>query len=128
MGSMEAPRLERCASAGVVGHDVESVRGPVTIFRNGGRIDNFGPSSGYGDASRVLFARKRESLGSIEVSRSERCTGAGAVGRDIESVPDTAPIFRNGGRIDILVFGTSVSQHVSTGALQVWCEFRIRRT
>jgi hypothetical protein len=40
-------------------------------------------------------------LGSIEVSRSERCTGAGAVGRDIESVPDTAPIFRNGGRIDI---------------------------
>ncbi len=51
MGSMEAPRLERCAGAGVVGHDVKSVRGPVTIFRNGGRIDKFGPPSGYDDAS-----------------------------------------------------------------------------
>jgi hypothetical protein len=104
MGSMEATRSERHAGAGVVGRGVESVPGPVTIFRNGGRIDNFGPSSGYGDASRVLIARRRESLGIIEVSRSERCTGAGAVGRDIESVPDTAPIFRNGGRIDISMF------------------------
>ena len=102
MGSVEAPRSERCAGAGVVGRDVESVRGPVAIFRNGGRIDKFGPSSGYDGTSRVLVERRRESLGSIEVSRSERCAGAGAVGRDIESVPDTAPIFRNGGRIDIL--------------------------
>ena len=110
MGSMEAPRSERHAGAGVVGRGVESVRGSVTIFRNGGRIDNFGPSSGYDDASRVLIERRRGSLGNIEVSRSERCTGAGAVGRDIESVPDTAPIFRNGGRIDILD-GASFTTH-----------------
>ena len=43
MGSMEATRSERHAGAGVVGRGVESVPGPVTIFRNGGRIDNFGP-------------------------------------------------------------------------------------
>jgi len=103
MVSIEASRSERYAGAGDVGHDVESVPGPRTIFRNDGRIDNFGSSSVYDGASRVLMARRRESLGNIEVSRSERYAGAGAVGRDVESVPGTAPIFRNGGRIDIWI-------------------------
>ena len=50
------------------------------------------------------MARRRESLGNVEASRSERYTGAGIVDSDVESERDTVPIFDNGGRICMLFF------------------------
>ena len=67
------------------------------------------------------MARRRESLGNVEASRSERYTGAGIVDSDVESERDTVPIFDNGGRICML-FGTSLfttHQHVQTNLKDV---------
>ena len=50
-------------------------------------------------ASRVLMARRRESLGNVEASKLERYTGAGIVDSGVESERETVPIFDNGGRI-----------------------------
>ena len=54
------------------------------------------------------MARRRESLGNVEASRSERYTGAGIVDSDVESERDTVPIFDNGGRICMLNGGLAV--------------------
>ena len=53
------------------------------------------------------MARRRESLGNVEASRSERYTGAGIVDSEVESERDTVPIFDNGGH----------SQHTNTQAV-----------
>jgi hypothetical protein len=50
------------------------------------------------------MARRRESLGNVEASKSEWYTGAGIVDSGVESERETVPIFDNGGRICMLFF------------------------